>query len=183
MDEGKEGAMTGQGSGSDGTPRDGDGTAPVPDEVWQKFLMDSESAIRRSAPREPSARERTVLARRERPDAEGTTGAAGAESTTGVAEGPTGAVGELWQPEDRWGGPAWRDMDNRARRRRVGRAVGTVAALSLLFGALSLLPASSRNPYQDPGGTISQQSEDAPEELPTVTATALPTAAFAPDGT
>ncbi|MDG9717858.1 hypothetical protein [Streptomyces sp. DH24] len=165
--------MTGQESGSDRTPQDGYGTAPVPDEVWQKFLTDSESAIRRSAPREPSAWERTVLARRERPEAEGATG----------AEGTAGAVGELWQPEDRWGGPAWRDMDSRARRRRVGRAVGTVAALALLFGALSLLPASSRNPYQDPGGTVSQQSEEAPEELPAVTATTLPSAAFAPDGT
>jgi hypothetical protein len=176
MNEGKEGAMTGRESESDRTPRHGDGDA-VPDEVWQKFVTDSESAIRRSAPREPSARERTAPARRERWDvkipADGTAGAVGS----------AGTVGELWQPEDRWGGPVWRDMDSRARRRRVGRAVGAVAALALLFGGLSLLPASSRNPYQDPGGTISQQSEEAPEDLPTATATTLPTAAFAPDGT
>ncbi|MEU5362180.1 hypothetical protein ABZ354_01495 [Streptomyces sp. NPDC005925] len=158
--------MTGQESGSDRTPRDGHNAAQVPDEVWQKFLTDSETAIRRSAPKEPSALERTVLAHRERPDDEGT----------------TVAVGELWQPEDRWGGPAWRDMDSRARRRRVGRAVGALAALALLFGALSLLPASSRNPYQDPGGIVSQPSEEAPEDVPAATATTVPKAVFAPDG-
>lgn len=158
--------MTGQEWGSDRTPRDGHEAARVPDEVWQKFLTDSESAIRRSAPKEPSALERTALARRELSD----------------ADGAAVAVGELWQPEDRWGGPAWRDMDRRARRRRVGRAVGTLAALALLFGALSLLPASSRNPYQNPGGIVSQPSEEAPEGLPAATATTVPKAVFAPDG-
>ncbi|MEV6958028.1 hypothetical protein AB0M97_02255 [Streptomyces sp. NPDC051207] len=172
--------MTGRESESDRTPRggerDGGAALPVPDEVWHKFLTDSENAIRESAPREPSARERTAPKRPEgleRPDA---------KTPTGV-DVTVGAVGELWQPEDRWGGPAWRDMDSRARRRRVGRAVGTVAALALLFGALSLLPASSPNPYQDPGGTVSQQSERAPEDLPAATATTLPRTAFAPDGT
>lgn len=160
--------MTGRESGSGRTPWDGDGTVSVPDEVWRMFLTDSESAIRRSAPREPSARERAVPGRGEPRHAEGTT---------------AGAVGELWQPEDRWGGPMWRDMDSRARRRRVGRAVGAVAALAMLLGALSQLPASSRNPYRDPRGTTSQQSEDAPDDLPTTTATDFPKAAFAPDGT
>ncbi|HET9382304.1 MAG TPA: hypothetical protein VFP69_15935 [Streptomyces sp.] len=159
--------MTGQESGSDRTPPDGHGTAPVPDEVWQMFLGDSESAIRRSAPREPSALERTVLAGLERPD----------------ADGVFVAVGELWQPEDRWGGPAWRDMDAGARFRRVARAVGALAALGLLFGALFLLPSDSGSPYRPPGGTVSEQSEEAPEDLPTARATTVPKAAFAPDGT
>ncbi|HET9381064.1 MAG TPA: hypothetical protein VFP69_09575 [Streptomyces sp.] len=159
--------MTGQEPGSDRTPPEGHGAAPVPDEVWQMFLKDSESAIRRSAPRERSALERVVLAGRQRPE----------------SDGVFVSVGELWQPEDRWGGPAWRDMDAGARLRRVARAVGALAVLGLLFGALFLLPAGSGNPYRPPGGTVSEQSGEAPEELPTTTATAVPKAAFSPDGT
>jgi hypothetical protein len=37
--------------------------SPVPDEVWDRFLNDSERDIRASAPKEPSARAR-VIARR-----------------------------------------------------------------------------------------------------------------------
>ncbi|MEU9571066.1 hypothetical protein AB0D62_14470 [Streptomyces massasporeus] len=43
-----------------GAPREPYGVPPVPDEVWLSFLTDSESAIRLSAPREPSARERAA---------------------------------------------------------------------------------------------------------------------------
>lgn len=44
--------------GPGGTPDEPDTTPPVPDDVWRKFLGDSEHAIRVSAPREPSAWER-----------------------------------------------------------------------------------------------------------------------------
>ncbi|WP_052808653.1 hypothetical protein [Streptomyces cyaneogriseus] len=52
--------MTTLGPGSGDTPGEPEGTPPdVPEEVWQKFLADSEDAIRGGfAPREPSARER-----------------------------------------------------------------------------------------------------------------------------
>lgn len=41
-------------------PRPPDRTPAIPDEVWNRFLTDSEERIRVSAPREPSARERLV---------------------------------------------------------------------------------------------------------------------------
>ncbi|MER5888385.1 hypothetical protein ABT160_31575 [Streptomyces sp. NPDC001941] len=41
----------------------GSGEEPVPDDVWQRFLEDSERDIRASAPKEPSARARMVTER------------------------------------------------------------------------------------------------------------------------
>jgi hypothetical protein len=43
-------------------PNRRDPTAPIPEEVWDRFLTDTEERIRASAPREPSAGDR--LARR-----------------------------------------------------------------------------------------------------------------------
>ncbi|MEU1306409.1 hypothetical protein [Streptomyces shenzhenensis] len=139
---------------SDRPKGEGDGTPPVPDTVWQKFLDDTERAIRRSAPREPSAWERTAPP--PEPD----------------------AVGELWQRPDPWPGPAWRDMDGPARRRRVGRVLGTLAAAALALSALSLLPAGSGGGPASADDATSQQSEDVPDRLPTATASpTLPTPA------
>ncbi len=47
---------------------DGDGETAIPDEVFEKLLADSESAIRASAPKEPSARARMVADRLRRED-------------------------------------------------------------------------------------------------------------------
>ncbi|MER6530616.1 hypothetical protein [Streptomyces sp. NPDC001508] len=139
---------------SDGPTGGGDGAAPVPDTVWQQFLDDSERAIRRSAPREPSARERAV--------------------PPPAAPRPTAprpdAVGELWQPRELSYGPAWRDLDGPARRRRVGRVLGTVAAAALALSALSLLPAGPGGGPAGPDDATSQRSEDVADPLPTATA-------------
>ncbi|CAM5703135.1 hypothetical protein SAFG77S_00198 [Streptomyces afghaniensis] len=91
--------------------------SPIPDDVWLRFLTDSEHAIRASAPREPSAQERAA----------------------GLRLRPPYAVGDLWQPEDLWVRVAWRDLDRRAKVRRVGRVVATAAAVALALGAWSQL--------------------------------------------
>ncbi|MBC9726254.1 hypothetical protein H8R17_15485 [Streptomyces sp. TRM68367] len=138
----------------------------MPDEVWQRFLRDSEAAIRTSAPREPSAEERTARQHRQAaPDDRATDDRRG--------DGTLDAVGELWQPEERWSGPAWRKMDGTARRRRVARVLGTAAVIVVILGALSALPDGSGTPYDGPGEATTQQSEQAPGELPTA---ALPSA-------
>ena len=128
--------MTTEGPGGGrGTPDEPDGTPPVPDDVWLRFLTDSEHAIRASAPREPSARERAAGRRLQPP--------------------PT--VGDLWQPEDLWVRVAWRDLDRRARVRRAGRVVATAAAMALALGAWSQL---SAGPGTRPGtGTVRQVEE------------------------
>ncbi|GHD39483.1 hypothetical protein [Streptomyces galbus] len=81
----------------------------VPEAEWGKFLRDSEEAIRRSAPREPSARERAS--------------GAGVDDT----------VGEVWCPEEPAAGPAWRQLDPAARVRRAARFLGLLTVLLVLL--------------------------------------------------
>ena len=80
------------------------------------------------------------------------------------------AVGEGWEPEDRRPGPAWRDMDGPARRRRAACVLGTVAAIIVAVGALSLVPTRSGSSDGAPGDSTSSQSEDVlPDGAPTTT--------------
>ncbi|MFI1564284.1 hypothetical protein ACH4ZX_14735 [Streptomyces sp. NPDC020490] len=138
---------------------DGHHAAPVPEDVWRRFAADSERAIRRSAPREPSARERLSGASvRFAPD--------GANRERGAGHAPSDAVGELWQPQELTAGPAWRDLDGPGRRRRVCRVLGTVAAVVLLLSAASHLSTGPRQGRGVPGGTTLQQSEDVPAGSP-----------------
>ncbi|WP_432058448.1 hypothetical protein [Streptomyces sp. bgisy022] len=159
--------MTAQRPDDDGGTPDGREPAPsLPDDVWQRFLMDDEHAIRASAPKEPSAVQRAA-APWPRP--------AAARETARRGRRPAEAVGDLWHPDDPWEGPSWRNLDDRARRRRVGRVVGAAAAFALALGAWSQW-STGATPRQDrPGDTILQQSEEAPVELPATTS--LPTGA------
>jgi hypothetical protein len=141
--------------GGRGTPREPHGVPPVPDEVWLRFLADSESAIRLSAPREPSARER----------------AAGRQLQ------PPHAVGDLWQPEDLWVRVAWRDLDRRSKVRRAGRVVATAAAVALALGAWSQLSTGAGTGHR-PGGSTVRQVEGATARLST--ATPVPSASSVP---
>ncbi|MGY0065490.1 hypothetical protein ACWZEH_01320 [Streptomyces sp. QTS137] len=141
------------------TPKDRDGTPSVPDEVWQRFLTDDERAIRATAPVEPSALQR----------ASGWQPRPARGHTAGPGAGGTGAVGDLWYPDDPWEGPSWRNLDGRARARRVCRVVGTAAAIALVLGTWSQLSTGAGTSEQGPGDTVLQQSEDVPAELPTAT--------------
>ncbi|SDD91892.1 hypothetical protein [Streptomyces prasinopilosus] len=145
------------------TPEDRDGTPSVPDEVWQRFLTDSERAIRATAPVEPSALQRASGWR------PGPAGTDALDRTEGQAADLTGAVGDLWHPDDPWEGPSWRNLDGRARVRRVCRVVGTAAAIALVLGAWSQLSTGAAGPGQGPADTVLQQSEEVPAELPTAT--------------
>jgi hypothetical protein len=129
-----------------GTPDEPDGTPPIPDDVWLRFLTDSEHAIRASAPREPSAQERAA----------------------GLRLQPPYAVGDLWQPEDLWVRVAWRDLDRRAKARRVGRVVATAAAVALALGAWSQLSTGAGAGPRPGTGTV-RQVEGATARLPTAT--------------
>ncbi|MET7292985.1 hypothetical protein ABZS79_12710 [Streptomyces griseoloalbus] len=152
--------MTAQGPDDGGTPEERDGTPSLPEDVWQRFLTDNERAIRATAPREPSARRRTPGAWPRPPHTDG--------AAPGEAPGAE-SVGELWHPDDPWGGPSWRDMDGRARRRRAGRVVLAATAIALVLGAWSQLSTGAGTPDEGPGDTVLQRSEEAPAELPTAT--------------
>ena len=233
--------MTEQGAGGGGPRGHEGGTPAVPDEVWARFAHDTERAIARSAPREPSARERVSGGARAEPradapgsagsgsDASGSNGCGtdGSLSTdpphaapshadppdadrsdadrsgtarsgapgrgharpdgpgtmsarrsdgvggsgwdagevSGSGGDPAEAVGELWQPEERRAGPAWRDLDARARRRRIARLLGAAGAVVLLWTVASHAPVGPRDGYE-PGEATVKQSEDAPRRVP-----------------
>ena len=72
------------------------------DDVWQRFLSDSEQAIRHSAPREPSAEERAAP-----PGTRHT----GIKAVTPATTEHLRMVGEPWQSQDPPGRPAWRELD------------------------------------------------------------------------
>ncbi|MEV5169162.1 hypothetical protein AB0K66_31660 [Streptomyces werraensis] len=150
--------MTAQGPDDGGTPRHReDGVPSLSDDVWQRFLMDSEQAIRTSAPKEPSAVQRAAGRSPDLPPP--------APAKPPRHDAPD-VVGDLWQPDDPWEGPAWRDLDARARLRRIARVVGTAAAIALALGAWSQLSTGAGTPAEGPGGTVLQQSEEAPVTLP-----------------
>ncbi|MFC8569112.1 hypothetical protein ACFUIW_25495 [Streptomyces sp. NPDC057245] len=166
--------MTASGPGSGGTPGgpgEPGGTPPVPEHVWRMFLEDSEHAIRTSAPREPSAQDRMPGWQPRRPPAD----------TANTAN----TVGEAWRPEDPWQGPAWRELDRRARLRRAGRVLGAAAALALGLTAWSQLSAEEVVPDGEPAATIGQRLEESPpvpgpaSPAPDESATATP-AVFEP---
>ncbi|MGW7278700.1 hypothetical protein ACWGIV_10405 [Streptomyces sp. NPDC054844] len=179
--------MTASGPGSGATPDQPDqpgqpgqpdqpdqtsGTPSVPEYVWRQFLEDDERAIRASALiREPAARDRTPGWHPRPPEGTDT----GTDTDTCAPAGsPSGVVGEPWHPEDPWHGPAWRALDARARVRRVGRVLGTAAAVALALTAWSQLSTGPGTPGGGPADTIGQHLEESPV-LPT-TASLAPTA-------
>ncbi|MEU5250566.1 hypothetical protein [Streptomyces longwoodensis] len=105
------------------------GEPVVPEAEWGKFFRDTEEAIRRSAPREPSARERASGA------------GVGDAAVDDVGVGDPGvddgavddAVGEVWCPDESPAAPAWRQLDPAARVRRLARFLGTLTLLLVLL--------------------------------------------------
>ncbi|MFC8200973.1 hypothetical protein ACFUTV_37095 [Streptomyces sp. NPDC057298] len=115
----------------------------IPDEMWERFVQDSERDIRTSeAPKEPSARARMVTERLRQQEARG--------------ELPPG-----WRT-----GPAWQEMNGRAaRRRRMWAIIGIPLAVVVAVVAMkpSLLPG-------DPFGTDSDSGSRSAPPLPEETA-------------
>ncbi|MFI1418324.1 hypothetical protein ACH4VX_10065 [Streptomyces sp. NPDC020731] len=118
-------------------------SSSLPDDVWEKFVRDSERDIRSSAPKEPSARARMVTERLRAMDEAQAGAAGGGKRRWGGKRAPVRPA----QPEGWRTGPAWQEMDGRAsRRRRVWSAVGVVVAAALAVvavnpsAALSWLP-------------------------------------------
>ncbi|MER7052270.1 hypothetical protein [Streptomyces sp. NPDC000351] len=164
--------MTASGPDSGATPDEPDATPSVPEYVWRQFLDDDERAIRASAPREPAARDRTPGWRPLPPEGADSADSASSDSTDSTDSTETAAktsmgrpsdvIGEPWHPEDPWTGPAWRELDGRARIRRVGRVIGTAAAVALALTAWSQLSTGTGTPGGGPADTIGQHLEESP---------------------
>ena len=131
------------GAGEEG----GSSSSSIPDDMWEKFLEDSERDIRSSAPKEPSARARMVTERLREQDSRG--------------ESPPG-----WRT-----GPAWQEMNGRAaRRRKLWAVLGVTVTAAVVLVALkpSLLPG---DPF---GAGESGAAEAAPLPDETAAPTAAP---------
>ncbi|MFF4348038.1 hypothetical protein [Streptomyces sp. NPDC001530] len=122
------------------------GEPAVPDDVWERFARDSERDIRRSAPKEPSARARMVTERLRQQEARG-------------------ARPEGWRT-----GPAGREGNGRAaRRRRLWAIIGVPLALAVAVVAMkpSLLPGDPFGTSSDaPATAASLPPETAPPTAP-----------------
>ncbi|MFG3247113.1 hypothetical protein [Streptomyces sp. NPDC048187] len=172
---------TGPGSGDDDRCEP-DGTPAVPEYVWRLFLEDDEHAIRASAPREPAARDRFPDPDRfpgrlpelsaDRPGWPGPSdrpGPSGHPESAGHPQScdrPSDTVGEAWCPEDAWAGPGRRELDGRARGRRIARVFGTAAAVAVALAAWSQLSTGPATPGGGPAETIGQRLAESPA-LPT----------------
>ncbi|MFF4184553.1 hypothetical protein ACFYZ9_15290 [Streptomyces sp. NPDC001691] len=149
--------------------KESSGDDSLPDEIWERFVRDTEQDIRKSAPKEPSARARMVTERLRREQ----------ESTETAARGRTGKRRPA-EPAGWRTGPAWREMDGRAARgRRVKGVLGVLLALAVLLialnpsRALSLLTGDSGS-----GGTAAAPlpaETAAPTAAPSFSAPDLPT--------
>lgn len=165
--------MTIHGRDDNPTPEEPDDASHASDEVWHKFLSDTESAIRADAPREPSARERAPGW----PDPAATGTSDRWTRHREPASGRAAAVGDLWQPEE-VPRTTWGDLDSRGRLRRFGSLIATAAAIALALTAWSQLATSGGTPHDGQGDITLQQSEDAPDEAPA--APSFPTGQISP---
>ncbi|MER7186643.1 hypothetical protein ABT404_45505 [Streptomyces hyaluromycini] len=122
-------------------------SSSISDEVWEQFLQDTERDIRKSAPKEPSARAREVTER---------------------------LKGRKGEPEGWRTGPAWQEMNGRAaRRRRAWAVIGVPLAIAVAVVAMrpSLIPG---DPF---GSTAGTDTATTPLPAETATPTAAPSAA------
>ncbi|WP_127360792.1 hypothetical protein [Actinacidiphila soli] len=142
------------------TPPPSDDQPSIPDDVWDQFVRDTESDIRASAPKEPSARARMVTERLRQQDAQEAREAKGRKAKQ-AKQAKSAAEPPGWRT-----GPAWQEADDRAarKRRRLG-LLGVLLTVGLLVivlnpsRALSLLP--GRSSTSSEGGTATLPPETA----------------------
>ncbi|WP_349362003.1 hypothetical protein [Streptomyces sp. PH10-H1] len=105
----------------------------ISDDVWEKFVQDTERDIRADAPKEPSARAPMVTERLRR-EAE----LAEQQQKKNKRWGRSAKAKQPAEPPGWRTGPAWQDMDGRAsRRRRLRGALGVALAVVVVLVALN----------------------------------------------
>ncbi|MGW2862683.1 hypothetical protein [Streptomyces sp. NPDC001205] len=147
--------------------KESSGDDSLPDEIWEQFVRDTEQDIRKSAPKEPSARARMVTERLRKEQ----------EAAQGGARGRKGKKRPA-EPEGWRTGPAWREMDGRAgRRRRMWGVLGVLAAAAVLLVALN--PSRALSLVTGDSGSGGEATAQLPPE--TAAPTAAPSFADDPD--
>ncbi|MCM2418681.1 hypothetical protein [Streptomyces sp. RKAG293] len=156
-------------------PASGDKSA-IPDDVWEKFVQDTEQDIRAQAPKEPSARARMVTERLRR-EAEVAARQQKKNKRWGRA-----AKAKPGEPAGWRTGPAWQDRESRATRRRLRGALGVALAVVVLLVVLNPSTALDwlHGDFSGSADTTGYRSDDSgrPATLPPETAppTAAPSA-------
>ncbi|MFE0628236.1 hypothetical protein ACFW3D_14855 [Streptomyces sp. NPDC058864] len=152
------------------TPPSPDDVPSVPDDVWDRFVQDSEAEIRASAPKEPSARARMVTERLRQQDAE----AARRAKRKGRGNPPP-ARPEGWRT-----GPALYETEERGhRRRRWLGLVGVLVAVGVLLFALN--PGWALDALRDSGSGGSADPDPSPLPVETAKPTGAPSQEAFPD--
>ncbi|MFC8369374.1 hypothetical protein ACFUIT_15560 [Streptomyces sp. NPDC057239] len=147
-------------------------SSSLPDDVWEKFVQDSERDIRASAPKEPSARARMVTERLRAMD-EAQAEAAGKRRWNGKRRPAQPTRPEGWRT-----GPALQETGGRSsRRRRVWSAVGVVVAAALAVVAVNPSAALSWLPGGLGEGSGTSDGAQAADATPLAPETARPSAA------
>ncbi|TPN27759.1 hypothetical protein FKO01_23445 [Mesorhizobium sp. B2-3-3] len=131
---------------------------PVSDEQWAELVRQAESGAG-DAPKEPSARARMVTARLRALDEEA--------AASGRRPGRKRKPAEPWQPDGWRTGPAWQEMNGRARKRR--RLVGALGFVLVLGALVVVMRPSLLTDHLPGGGSV--------DTLPLPAETAPPTAA------
>ena len=108
-----------------------EGEPPVPDDVWDRFLGDSERDIRATAPKEPSARAR-IVARRLREDDARAAEAESARRRFGRRRRPASAAPTAWRTTTTDAGEA-----RLARRRLVRSTLWVLLVVLVVLIALA----------------------------------------------
>ncbi|MFC8441177.1 hypothetical protein ACFUJT_23800 [Streptomyces griseoincarnatus] len=159
-------------------------SAAPPGDAWEQFLRDSEAGVPASAPKEPSARARMVTERLRALD-EAHAAAAGRKGRRFGRSRPVAPA----RPEGWRTGPAWREMDGRASRRRtVWNVVGvlTAAALAVVAvnpsAALSWLPGGLGGGGADASGASASRVDASGVEASGVEASPLAPETARPTG-
>ncbi|MDH3037359.1 hypothetical protein [Streptomyces sp. TRM75561] len=159
-------------------------SAAPPGDAWEQFLRDSEAGVPASAPKEPSARARMVTERLRALD-EAHAAAAGRKGRRFGWSRPVAPA----RPEGWRTGPAWREMDGRASRRRtVWSVVGvlTAAALAVVAvnpsAALSWLPGGLGGGGADASGASASRVDASGVEASGVEASPLAPETARPTG-
>jgi len=139
----------------------------IPDDVWERFVRDTESDIRNSAPKEPSARARMVTERLRLQDAE-----AARQQAKSKPKGRKAKKAEFAAQPPGWrAGPDLHAADARAMRRRRWRGLlGVLLAAGLLVVALNPSRALSWLPGSSSGSSSSDSATLPPETAQPTTA-------------
>ncbi|MFF3564825.1 hypothetical protein ACFYXS_32775 [Streptomyces sp. NPDC002574] len=138
----------------------------MPDDVWDRFVEDSEAAIRASAPKEPSARARMVTERLRQQDALAAREAKRRGRAAKAAARRPQAQPEVW----RAGPDPFAEEVRRPRRRRGLGILGVLVAVAVLLVALN--PGAALSWFR--GGDRADSSGPGPLALETERPTAPP---------